>query len=217
MKKFKKDPVYIVFPIIILALLAIIIVNAVMQNNWGKSVTALTGQVEKFSTQNATIAAYARENANLKEELTAMKQYTEDLKSYADNLSAEVIYVPQYYQQTTVKEIEVAKPVYVNDEWREFESVGKLTEWAKEHLAYLWISGDKIADCDDYAERLQSEAYKEGYLLSLQVIKGGVLNGKNVSNYLELHMGNLAMIDNEIYFIEPQPDFFRVVFVCYRD
>jgi hypothetical protein len=49
------------------------------------------------------------------------------------------------------------------------------------------------------------------------LIMDGMLYDKNISNYVEAHMGNLAMIGNEIYFIEPQPDFFRVVYVCDRD
>ncbi len=178
---------------------------------------ALAEQLNVWISQSAAITAYAAENTRLKEEMKSIQQYAAELKQYADNLSGRVIYVPQYHEQVTVKEVEVAKPVYVNNEWREFESVASLTEWVKEHLAYIWIVGDKAADCDDYAERLQREAFKDGYLLSLQVIVGGMLNGKNVSNYMDLHMGNLAIVGNEIYFIEPQPEYFRVVFVCYRD
>jgi hypothetical protein len=193
----------------------------VKQYSLDKSVSSLTSGLVITGSANTTLAealeSYALENELLKQQLAAAMQSAKDWKAYAENTSAEVIYVPQYHEQTMVKEVEVAKPVYVNNEWREFESSARLMEWVDEHLAYLWIVGDEIADCDDYAARLQREAFKDGYLLSLQIISGGVLNGKNVSNYTELHMGNLAMIGNDIYFIEPQPEYFRIVFVCHRD
>lgn len=186
-----------------------------------KSVNSLASELAITGSANATLAetlgSYALENERLKKELETALQSAEDWKAYAENASAEVIFVPEYHEQTMVKEVEVSKPVYVNNEWREFESSARLMEWTEEHLAYIWIVGDKVADCDDYAARLQREAFKDGYLLSLQIINGGLLNDKNVSNYTALHMGNLAMIGNDIYFIEPQPEYFRIVFVCHRD
>ncbi len=187
------------------------------QDKWDNSVNASNSELSADKSDNNTLEGYIKENDRLKQELAAARQSVADCKQYADNLSAKVVYVPEYHEQTTVKEVEVDKPVYVNNEWREFESAAKLMEWSEEHLAVIWIVGDQVADCDDYAARLQREAFKDGYLLSLQVISGGMLNGKNVSNYTALHMGNLAMVGNDIYFIEPQPEYFRIVFVCHRD
>jgi hypothetical protein len=169
---------------------------------------------------NAALSAmqrYADENLRLTYELAAAQKSAADWQAYAANVSASVVYVPEYHEQTTVKEVAVAKPVYVNGDWREFESLAVLAEWAKTHLAYILPVGSQSSDCDDYAQRLQTEAYKDGYLLSVQLITGGMLNGKNISNYTQVHMGNLAMVGNSIYFIEPQPEYFRVVFVCNRD
>jgi hypothetical protein len=205
----------------VLGLLAISIAFSVKQDAWSKSIDSFHTELNTCKSANSALAEsvdnYTKENLQLKQYLAAAQQYAEDWKIYAENLSADIIYVPEYHEQTIIKEVEVDNPVYVNNQWREFESPAILMSWAKEHLAYLWLVGDQVADCDDYASRLQLEAYKDGYFLSVQLIENGMLNGKNVSNYLQLHMGNLAMIGNEIYFIEPQPDYFRIVFVCNRD
>jgi len=132
-------------------------------------------------------------------------------------ITEKIVTVNVTLEKITILEKIVKEPIYINGEWREFESLGVLTEWAEKHLADIWMVGSKMADCDDYAERLQTEAYKDGYLLSSQLVTGGMLNGKNVSNFTEVHMGNLAMVGNAIYFIEPQPEYFRVIFVCNRD
>jgi FtsZ-binding cell division protein ZapB len=203
------------------------VILGVTHNNWGKTTRLLNTEIDTYKLANSTLTESVKEsnheNELLKQAIAVMQREVEDWKSYIDSLSAQVVYVPEYHEQTItkeqtiIKEVEVSKPVYVNNEWREFESPAVLMSWAKEHLANLWIVGNKVADCDDYASRLQLEAFKDGYLLSVQLIKNGLLYDKNVSNYVEAHMGNLAMIGNEIYFIEPQPDFFRIVFVCNRD
>jgi len=32
-----------------------------------------------------------------------------------------------------------------------------------------------------------------------------------------LHMGNLVIIGNDIYYVEPQPDDFKIVWLCNKD
>lgn len=205
----------------VLSLLVISIYFGIKDNVSEKSIAALNTELYAYKSTNSVLSEtadnYTKDIYQLKQNLAFAQQYADDWKSYAENLSAEFIYVPEYHDQTIVKEVEVEKPVYVNNQWREFESPAILMSWSTEHLLYLWMVGDQVADCDDYAARLQLEAYKDGYLLSVQLIQDGMLNGKNVSNYLQSHMGNLAMIGNEIYFIEPQPEYFRIVFVCHRD
>jgi hypothetical protein len=200
---------------------SLIVVIGVTYQNQGKASYIFSADINSYKSTNdaleESIDNYKQENEQLKQTIATTQQEVDDWRSYADGLSAQIIYVPEYHEQTITKEVEVDKPVYINNEWREFESPAVLMSWAKDHLATLWIVGNQIADCDDYAERLQLEAFKAGYLLSLQLIEDGILFGKNVSNFQEPHMGNIAMIGNEIYFIEPQPDYFRIVYVCDRD
>ena len=60
-------------------------------------------------------------------------------------------------------------------------------------------------DCDDYAFRLQHQAARSGFLMSVTIIeKQG-----------EPHMINLACIGNDIYYIESQTD--EVRFYCHKD
>ena len=117
------------------------------------------------------------------------------------------------------KQVEVEKIVYQPYPVREFKSLEEFTKWAKHHLiSMLPILGyENKADCDDYAEHLQREAAKEGYLVSSVLILDGRCAGKYVIDLPNYHMGNMVMIDNNIYYVEPQPTGFRIVWLCYRD
>lgn len=108
-----------------------------------------------------------------------------------------------------VKEVTVEKPV----EQKEFSSKEQLIEWLGEDdntTAVIFSPGDGEAsdnefDCDDYALNLQQRALKDGFLMSTTITeKDG-----------QLHMINLTVIGNEVYYIEPQTD--EVWFYCYRD
>jgi hypothetical protein len=206
---------------LLIVFLSCAFILGITQNNLSKPATLYGAEINKIKLINTTLTEsvnkYTKENDQLKQAIAVAQEEVNDWKSYVVSLSAQVIYVPEYHEQTIVKEVEIPKTVYVNNEWREFESPAALMSWADENLTNLWIVGNELADCDDYASRLQLEAFKDGYLLSVQLITDGLLYSKNVSNFLEPHMGNLAMIGNDIYFIEPQPEYFRVVYVCNRD
>ena len=184
-----------------------------------KAIAKLNQDILTNELINSTLVNLIDKNAGeisqLNQEILSTKQYVQVWGSFTEALLEGIVKEPVYDGQTSGNVVE--NPISIHTNLREFESPGALMSWAKEHLTNLWIVGDQVADCDDYALRLQLEAYKDGYLLSVQVIKDGMLNGKNVSNYFESHMGNLAVIGNEIYFIEPQPEYFRIVFVCNRD
>jgi len=134
--------------------------------------------------------------------------------------------VPEYEvvetQVVVEKEVVVEKPVEVVVEkmvythfYREYETLAEFTAWVEDNLVVLLP--ERTFDCDDYAENLQIEAYRDGYLLSCQVVDGGKLFGVTVSSDKRPHMGNLVMIDNDIFFVEPQPGIFRIVKIGYRD
>lgn len=55
-------------------------------------------------------------------------------------------------------------------------------------------SGDY--DCDDFALTLQRRANRDGYQMSVTITR----------KQGQLHMINLAVIGNDIYYIEPQTD-----------
>ena len=109
-----------------------------------------------------------------------------------------------------VKEVTIEKPI----EQREFSSKEELVEWLAEDdantVVYFFVRDDKQVssleyDCDDYALDLQERALKDGYLMSATIIEKGD----------QLHMINLAVICNDVYYIEPQTD--EVWFYAYRD
>ncbi len=110
-----------------------------------------------------------------------------------------------------VKEVTVEKPT----EQREFSSKEELEEWLAEdddvETVFFFIadsgaemSSDKY-DCDDFALDLQSRASKDGFLMSITIIR----------KYGQHHMINLVTIGNDVYYIEPQTD--EISFYCNLD
>lgn len=115
-------------------------------------------------------------------------------------------------------EVPVDKVVYRNHYIEEFEDVKAFKEWAESKLTYLMPSPVYEVDCDDYALHLQRAALQEGKLLSLQLIEGnGYLYGRKVVSGPGYHMGNLLVIGNAVYYVEPHPDEFEVVKICDLD
>jgi hypothetical protein len=129
--------------------------------------------------------------------------------------SPEIIYVTQNNTIDTIKEVPVTVTVekIVNGKYCAWQSVGELTDWVKANIVVLWGTTGFRPDCDDYAVRLYNLAYAQGRPLSLQAVWQGELQGVPVSNFMERHLGNMAIVGNEIYFIEPQPMFFRISYI----
>ena len=116
-----------------------------------------------------------------------------------------------YVDREVIKEVIVEKPI----ELREFTSLEELKAWLVEddtdEYVYLVAGEDGVLrtsdkyDCDDYALQLQRRAAKSGFLMSATIIEK---QGKS-------HMINLAIIGNDIYYIEPQTD--QVWFHSHKD
>ncbi|MFC1934749.1 PleD family two-component system response regulator [Chloroflexota bacterium] len=110
-----------------------------------------------------------------------------------------------------VKEVTVEKPI----EQGEFSSKEDLEKWLAEDDAettlfrFVVDDGTEVSsdeyDCDDYALALQRRANKDGYQMSVTIIR----------KHGQLHMINLAVIGNDVYYIEPQND--EVSFYCNLD
>jgi len=86
---------------------------------------------------------------------------------------------------------------------REFRSVAELELWLSidDTDKLEWVEGSQ--DCDDYARILTNNALREGYILgffSETTIEGGEI--------VEQHAMNITFIDDEIYIIEPQNDYY---------
>ena len=122
-----------------------------------------------------------------------------------------------------VKEVEVIREVWgtkyvevpqiiertINiTEFREFENDAVLDAWCQEHLVL-----NPNWNCVDYAMNLQTEALKDGYIMSIALVRDGQLYGVNVTNLAGGHMGNLVMIKNEIYYVEPQISGYHIRYV----
>ena len=130
------------------------------------------------------------------------------------------VLVERIITQEITKEIEVERIRYVYRprELREFSDLAELEKWVMPRAMGLIFTRKAWWDCDDFAERLQIMAITNGYLMSLSPVYLGDVWGKRVMIrdwYVPYHMGNMTMIGNDIYYIEPQNG--KVVWVINRD
>lgn len=115
---------------------------------------------------------------------------------------------------TETKEIPVVqvvtKELPIIQSLRDFASYEGLRGWLEVNGGIVLVADDngiislttvnEQNDCDDQARRLQEKAEKDGYRLSVQIVDTGYLCGVEVSP--PLHMGNLAIIGNIVYFVD---------------
>ena len=120
---------------------------------------------------------------------------------------------------STVEYIERVEKVPL--ELHNFSNLEELKQWLEDRentTTVRFQSPDTVVDCDDYALEMQHKALADGYIMSFEVIAGSeynVLFTTPLPPSQSLHAINLAIIDNDVYYIEPQTD--EVVFVAQLD
>lgn len=138
----------------------------------------------------------------------------------------QVVTIERIITQTEYVDVEVKVPYEITHyidvpvvEWRQiyprqFDSVEQFEAWYLEQgFSLLWNK-----DCNDYARKLQTTALKQGYSISQALVwNGKYYRGIKVSNISLGHTGNLVLINNTYYWIEPQPNKFEVIEICRRD
>ena len=111
------------------------------------------------------------------------------------------IEVERVVEVEKVVEVETVIEVETPIELRDFESLAELREWLGEGRFILF--GD--TDCDDYALYLQKTGLGDGYLINFEAILPDEYNGLfEKMEISQLHAINLVIIDNAVYYIEPQ-------------
>ncbi len=109
----------------------------------------------------------------------------------------------------------------VSVELRNFSDLEELKQWLRDRRNVTTVrfqSPNTIVDCDDYALELQHKALADGYIMSFEVIEESEYNAlfkTPLPPSLSLHAINLAIINNNVYYIEPQTD--EVAFVARLD
>ena len=105
--------------------------------------------------------------------------------------------------------------IYRNIYSRQWESIEQFTDWYyAQNFTALFPSGAYIADCDDYAEWVQTKALEQGYSISIALTWHGKLyNNKKVTNEYKPgqpgHVGNMVEIQGVYYYFEPAIDRFN--------
>lgn len=115
------------------------------------------------------------------------------------------VYEPVEVEKVIVEQVEVSKELHY------FESLDELEQWLSSVSIFA-------SDCDDFAIELQNQALKNSYIVSFEVIYPSEYNRLFKQKRLPggiVHAINLAVIGNEVYYIEPQTH--EVVFAAYLD
>ncbi len=164
-----------------------------------------------------------------------------DARFFVDEMSRQKGYIEGYQQgvsdatsnitlpkvitvtQNVTVEKEVIKEV-TRTQWRRFESLTEFETWLNKNLAVIWSpTGNNDAedtDCDDHTERMISLAYKDGYIISEQLVLDGTLYGKYVGvlpDSVGGHIDGLVLIGNKYYYFACNPLNYRVIYICDRD
>jgi len=116
----------------------------------------------------------------------------------------------EYIEETIVetKYIDVVREVPTK--LRNFKSFDELRAWLTRQnriLTVRFTDDTAVIDCDDYALEIQTRAITEGYIVSFQIIDIKQYNEMFTVQLPEsqsLHAINLALIENSVYYFEPQ-------------
>jgi hypothetical protein len=117
-----------------------------------------------------------------------------------------------YEEKEVEKIVEVEKKIYSRDS-RDWESISEFMGWLENLQSRTLVYPD--ADCDDFAMNVQRAALKDGYMVSCQLVVDGMLWDRHVSDTRGGHFGNLVVIKNDVYYLEPQND--SLIWLSYVD
>ncbi len=118
-----------------------------------------------------------------------------------------------------VEYIERVKTVPV--ELHNFSDPDELKQWLEDKMNAPTVRfqlPNTEVDCDDYALEMQNRALADGYIMSFQVIGRSEYNElfkTKLPDNQSLHAINLAIIGNDVYYIEPQTG--EVAFMVHLD
>ena len=149
--------------------------------------------------------------------------YVEKIVEVEKIVAAEPIikYIEVPTKEVIIKEVYIIreKIVYKHITDKRWETVNEFIEWYHAQNFYPLIQvGDTVTDCDDYAERLQIVALRQGYPVSVALARKGIYYGKQfTSSSIEAHAANMVEIGGVYYWVEPEPDKFYVRRIVNRD
>ena len=127
----------------------------------------------------------------------------------------------EYLEETVYKTEYVDVIRHVPIELRNFSTLEELKKWLNENNqldSIRFQQNNALSDCDDFAVELQQKALADGYIISFEIIKGIEYNELFIGQLpteQSLHAINLSIINNDVYYIEPQTC--EVVHAAYLD
>lgn len=134
-------------------------------------------------------------------------------------------YVPHYIPYpvdrivtvTVTEKVPVEVIVRRNIPARDFASAAAFKEWyGTLDLKALFPASDNETD-SYYAAALQKAALERGYSVSQALTRDGEYCGVKVADEKGEHVGNLVLIKGVYYYVEPDPEKFKIIKLIERD
>jgi hypothetical protein len=115
----------------------------------------------------------------------------------------------EYVEETIIEKEYVDVIRQVSMDMRNFDTKDELEKWIDTGFmtTIRFEQDDNVIDCDDYAIEMQQRALADGYIISFEIINAAEYNelfSTQLPTGQALHAINLAIIGNDVYYIEPQ-------------
>lgn len=144
-----------------------------------------------------TVIDHERQNARIQEQMLNELRQNVQIQEQTLNELREL--------EERVYRLDAQQPSFV---FRQFPSVGHFKAWYE--INQRWLPPPNT--CVDYAAMLQLLAYRDGYLLSTALVANGKYYFTQVApGDWAGHKGILLDIGGDSYYVEPAPQWFRVI------
>lgn len=148
---------------------------------------------------------------------------------YVDRHIQTTVYVPEPYPIEVPVPYEISKevPVYIDRvvetpaEYKPWKSVNEFIEWYGDQNFLPLVNPPPRSDCDDYADRVQVAAVRDGRAVSQVLLNTPFYYGVKVRDSNVGHDACMILVHgkagDKFYYVDPSPLYFKVVFIVNRD
>ena len=146
---------------------------------------------------------------------------------YIDRHIQTTVYVPEPYPIEVPVPYEIEVPVYIDRvvetpaEYKPWKSVNEFIEWYGAQNFLPLVNPPPRSDCDDYADRVQVAAVRDGRAVSQVLLNTPFYYGVKVRDSIVGHDACMILVHgktgDKFYYVDPSPRYFKVVFIVNRD
>jgi len=192
-----------------------------------KSILVIIAIIVVVVCSNTSIYLLGHYNGQVSVEPQTVTVYQPE---YVDRHIQTTVYVPEPYPIEVPVPYEISKevPVYVDrvvetpTEYKPWKSVNEFIEWyGAQDFTVLMPSGAYKVDCDDYADRVQVAAMRDGRAVSQVLLNTPFYYGVKVRDSIVGHDACMILVHgktgDKFYYVNPSPWSFKVIYIVNRD